>query len=167
MLGVFDSSYESWATVLVLLIAARAVDAATGPLGEALLVGRRTWVDVGFVLGGVALAVILTVALKGSAGDGRDRNRRRGRLHCDQPGPIRVRSLDARGTWTAARAARSVPLRPGGVGDPGGRRGGRDLCLAWPPGQGGGVVLAAFAALCAALAIVGARAWSDSAGGSR
>ena len=43
----FDSSYDQWATVLVLLIAARAVDAATGPLGEALLVGRRTWVDVG------------------------------------------------------------------------------------------------------------------------
>jgi O-antigen/teichoic acid export membrane protein len=69
MLAVFDESYDQWATVLVLLIAARAVDAATGPLGEALLVGRRTWVDVGFVVAGVALATIATFALEGSLGD--------------------------------------------------------------------------------------------------
>jgi O-antigen/teichoic acid export membrane protein len=69
MLAVFDSSYDQWATVLVLLIAARAVDAATGPLGEALLVGRRTWVDVAFVLAGIALATIGTFALEGSLDD--------------------------------------------------------------------------------------------------
>ena len=60
MLAVFDSSLTSGAAVLVLLIAARAVDAAAGPLGEALLVGRRTWVDVVFVVAGMALAAVGT-----------------------------------------------------------------------------------------------------------
>lgn len=69
LLGLLDSRYETWAGVLALLILARAVDAATGPLGEALLVGRRTWLDVGFVTGGVILAVVTAELLFGPVGD--------------------------------------------------------------------------------------------------
>jgi O-antigen/teichoic acid export membrane protein len=69
LLGLLDARYETWAGVLALLILARAVDAATGPLGEALLVGRRTWLDVGFVIAGVVLAVVTAELLFGPVGD--------------------------------------------------------------------------------------------------
>jgi O-antigen/teichoic acid export membrane protein len=69
LLGLLDASYETWAGVLALLILARAVDAATGPLGEALLVGRRTWVDVAFVAGGVAVALVVAELLIDPVGD--------------------------------------------------------------------------------------------------
>lgn len=69
LLEVFDSSYDRWSSTLILLIAARAVDAATGPVGEALLVGRRTWVDVRFVLAGVLLAAAAAEALHPPLGD--------------------------------------------------------------------------------------------------
>lgn len=69
LLEIFDASYDSWASVLVLLIVARAIDAATGPVGEALMVGRRTWVDVRFVTAGVLLAAVGAEALYPSAGD--------------------------------------------------------------------------------------------------
>jgi O-antigen/teichoic acid export membrane protein len=63
LLGLLDASYDEWSGVLVLLILARAIDAATGPLGEALLVGRRTWVDISFVVTGVVLGVVTAKVL--------------------------------------------------------------------------------------------------------
>ncbi len=69
LLDLLSSVYDEWAGVLMLLIAARAVDAATGPLGEALLVGRRTWVDVAFVLSGVAVAALAVETLQGPSGN--------------------------------------------------------------------------------------------------
>lgn len=63
LLGLMDASYDEWSGVLILLILARAIDAATGPLGEALLVGRRTWVDIGFVIAGVVLGVVTAEVL--------------------------------------------------------------------------------------------------------
>lgn len=68
ILAFFDPGYRVYTDVLVLLIAARAFDAATGPLGEALLVGRRTWLDVVFVLSGVAAGTAATLALYGELG---------------------------------------------------------------------------------------------------
>jgi oligosaccharide repeat unit polymerase len=153
MLGVFDSSYESWATVLALLIAARAVDAATGPLGEALLVGRRTWVDVGFVLGGVALAVIATVALKGSADeDAIGIGAAAGFIATNLARFAYVRWMLA--DLDRSRPVRSVPLGPAAGATLAVAVAVEVVCLAWPPGQGGGVVLAVVAALFAALSIV-------------
>jgi O-antigen/teichoic acid export membrane protein len=69
LLEIFDSRYDTWSEVLVLLILARAVDSATGPLGEALLVGRRTWVDVALVSCGVALGAIGAAVLYDPVGD--------------------------------------------------------------------------------------------------
>lgn len=69
MLEFFDPAYGVYTDVLVLLIAARAFDAATGPLGEALLVGRRTWLDVAFVLSGVAVGTAATLILYGGLGE--------------------------------------------------------------------------------------------------
>jgi O-antigen/teichoic acid export membrane protein len=69
LLGLFDPAYREYTDVLVLLIAARAFDAATGPLGEALLVGRLTWLDVGLVMCGVVAGTVATVALYGDLGD--------------------------------------------------------------------------------------------------
>ena len=63
LLGLIDASYDEWSGVLVLLILARAIDAATGPIGEALLVGRRTWADIAFVASGVVLGVLTAEAL--------------------------------------------------------------------------------------------------------
>ena len=68
-LDILGPGYGSWAGVLTLLILARGFDAATGPLGEALLVSRRTWVDVGFVAAGLALSVVCAEVLYGPAGD--------------------------------------------------------------------------------------------------
>lgn len=44
ILAVFSSDYAPWRTTLMLLIAARLLDAAAGPQGELILVGRKTWV---------------------------------------------------------------------------------------------------------------------------
>nr|MBA3261998.1 hypothetical protein [Thermoleophilaceae bacterium] len=161
MLSVFDSSYDQWAGVLVLLIAARAVDAATGPLGEALLVGRRTWVDVAFVLAGVVLATIATLALDGPIGD-------EAIGVGAAAGFIATNLLRlAYVRWMLTHVDRSSGGGSGpGSAIPGGLLAGGALalsvalaivCLAWPPGGGGGVVLSVIAALVAAasLAAVG------------
>jgi oligosaccharide repeat unit polymerase len=153
MLGVFDATYDQWATVLVLLIAARAIDAAKGPVGEALLVGRRTWVDVGFVLGGIALAVAGTLGLRESMG-------------------IEAIGVGAAAGFTATNLLRVAYVRSmlrqmdgrhgSGSGLPLNLLAGGALavgvavaivCLAWPPGGAGGVLLAIAGALIAAVAL--------------
>jgi O-antigen/teichoic acid export membrane protein len=65
LLELLDPSYADASTVLVLLIIARAVDAATGPVGEALLVGRRTWLDVRIVVIGIAIGTLTALVLAG------------------------------------------------------------------------------------------------------
>jgi O-antigen/teichoic acid export membrane protein len=54
------------ATVLRLLIGARAIDALTGPVGESLLIGRRTWADVGLLSAAIAGGVAITAGLDAS-----------------------------------------------------------------------------------------------------
>lgn len=66
VLRLLNPAYAPYALVLVVLAASRAVDAVTGPVGEALLVARRTWADAvlmatGIVAGG-ALAFAITDA---------------------------------------------------------------------------------------------------------
>ncbi|GBD45592.1 hypothetical protein HRbin41_00400 [bacterium HR41] len=67
LLSIFDSSYSPWGTTLALLVAARLLDAAAGPQGELLLVGRRAGVGAAAVgsacLAGVATALALEPAL--------------------------------------------------------------------------------------------------------
>lgn len=80
------------ATALALLISARAVDAATGPVSEALLVGRRTWLDA--LLTAVAIALGSTAAL----------------LLVDEHGVVAI-GAGAAGAFTAANAFRLLAVR--------------------------------------------------------
>ncbi|MEA2429459.1 MAG: hypothetical protein QOF37_3087 [Thermoleophilaceae bacterium] len=52
--------------VLRLLIGARTIDALTGPVGESLLIGRRTWLDVGLLSAALTGGVALTAGLDAS-----------------------------------------------------------------------------------------------------
>ena len=150
MLAVFDSSFDEWSGVLVLLIAARAVDAAAGPLGEALLVGRRTWVDVAFVMAGVVLAVVGTLILEGPLGD-------QAIGVGAAAGFIATNLLRvAYVRWMLSGSIRQRGRSGTGSGIPIGPLAGAALalsvavaivCLAWPPGGAGGVVLSIAAAL--------------------
>jgi O-antigen/teichoic acid export membrane protein len=67
-MGLFDSRYETLASILVWLALGRVADAAAGPVGEALLVGRRAFLDA--LLTGASLLVggSLAAALEPSAG---------------------------------------------------------------------------------------------------
>jgi len=67
LLSLIDATYTEWSATLALLIAARLLDAAAGPQGEILLVGRRASVGATCVgsacLAGVALAALLQPTL--------------------------------------------------------------------------------------------------------
>ena len=158
MLSVFDSSFDQWAGVLVLLIAARAVDAAAGPLGEALLVGRRTWVDVAFVVAGVLLAVFGTLILEGPLGDEAiGVGAAAGFIATNLLRVAYVR-------WMLSQVDRGSGGDSGtGSGIPIGPLAGAALAvsvavaivvLAWPPDGAGGVVLAIAAALLGAVGLI-------------
>lgn len=64
LLSVVDPTYRPAWVALVILVATRVVDGATGAVGEALLVGRRTWLDTGLVALGVGVSLATTLALR-------------------------------------------------------------------------------------------------------
>jgi O-antigen/teichoic acid export membrane protein len=68
ILGLFDSAYETLAGALVLLAAGRLFDAAAGPVGEALLVGRKTWLDASLVGSGIAVGAAAGILLEPGTG---------------------------------------------------------------------------------------------------
>jgi O-antigen/teichoic acid export membrane protein len=63
LLGALDHRYRPYALVLSLLALARAVDAASGPVGEALLVARHTWLDAALMASGILAGCLLALAL--------------------------------------------------------------------------------------------------------
>lgn len=68
LLGLVDASYDAYAFTLVVLIAARLVDAATGPLVEALVLGGHARWELANQLLGAGVIVIVGVGLEPSAG---------------------------------------------------------------------------------------------------
>lgn len=68
ILDLFDPAYGALATALVLLVAGRVFDAAAGPVGEALLVGRATWIDCALVGTGVTVGLAVGLGLEGAVG---------------------------------------------------------------------------------------------------
>lgn len=69
ILHVFDARYTAFSSILVVLLLARTVDAIAGPVGEALLVGRRTWLDSAIVGFGIAVGVAVSFGAHGAMGD--------------------------------------------------------------------------------------------------
>jgi O-antigen/teichoic acid export membrane protein len=68
ILELFDPAYGFLAGALALLVIGRVFDAAAGPVGEALLVGRGTWLDCALVSTGVAAGLALGLALEPALG---------------------------------------------------------------------------------------------------
>ncbi|MBV9212477.1 MAG: hypothetical protein JOZ25_02400, partial [Actinobacteria bacterium] len=68
ILHVFDSAYGVAAVALALIVGGRVLDAAAGPVGEALLVGRGTWLDTLLAGSGITCALVLGLALEPSHG---------------------------------------------------------------------------------------------------
>src|SRR5437763_2924249 len=64
VLHLFDSAFGVASTALVLIVATRVLDAAAGPVGEALLVGRRTWLDSLLVSAGVIAGLVIGTSLE-------------------------------------------------------------------------------------------------------
>jgi O-antigen/teichoic acid export membrane protein len=61
VLRAIDPEYAGFAAVLAAIAAARAVDALTGPVGEALLVARHTWLDAGLMAAGIGAGAVLAL----------------------------------------------------------------------------------------------------------
>jgi O-antigen/teichoic acid export membrane protein len=68
ILELFDPAFGFLASALALLVIGRVFDAAAGPVGEALLVGRGTWLDCALVSAGVAAGLTLGLALEPTIG---------------------------------------------------------------------------------------------------
>jgi O-antigen/teichoic acid export membrane protein len=68
LLAWFDPRFGDYGAVLVALVVAREIDALAGPLGEALLVGRRTWTDSAILSAAILMGGLVAAATEQSLG---------------------------------------------------------------------------------------------------
>jgi hypothetical protein len=68
ILSAFDPAYAPFAATLAILVLSRTFDAMAGPVGEALLVGRQTWLDSRLVVLAITVGLAVCVALEPSIG---------------------------------------------------------------------------------------------------
>jgi hypothetical protein len=68
IMRAFGAAYGPFASTLSILILSRTFDAMAGPVGEALLVGRRTWLDTRLLLLAMAAGLVACLATENVLG---------------------------------------------------------------------------------------------------
>ncbi len=109
ILGLMSEEYAPYGAALVILVAGRLVDACTGPLSEALIVGGRVRRELGNLVVFVATVVVSCVALAPAHGiDGLAAAIAIGTVACSLPRILQVRHA-LRTTWSTDPPVGAVP----------------------------------------------------------
>ena len=112
LLGAMSHEFAPYGALLVILVAGRLVDACTGPLSEALIVGGRVRLELANLCVFVATVVVACVVLEPAYGvEGLAAAIALGTVACSLPRVVQVRRA-LRTTWRSHETGAAVDPRP-------------------------------------------------------